>query len=158
MPHKTIHHVLTQRAGETSLAGCLAARDNRLPVEGERRPCPAGSLQLVYTCVSLTPCANVTREEGLGLLRLCSTEMTVLSHFFPLTRRVLLNTRNVIWRCCSDRFLLQGGKLFKHAWSSSAVFFTYSVTEESLYFKEHFLLCLLMSQKKKMIFWVKNWE
>lgn len=99
MPHKTIHHVLTHRGGETSLASCLAARDNRPPV-----PCCCPCMCL-YTCVPLTPCANVRREEGLCLWG----EMAVLSHSFPLTHRVLVHATNVIWRCCTDHSLLQGG-------------------------------------------------
>lgn len=67
----------------------------------------------VYTTnsmrLSVCTCANARREKGLCLWGLCISEMTVLSHFFRLPLRVLLNTRNVIWRCCSDPFLLRGG-------------------------------------------------
>lgn len=64
MPHKTIHHVWTHQALETSLAGCLAARDNRLPVKGERRLCPSVSLQYVYIHVCATGSMCEYEERG----------------------------------------------------------------------------------------------
>lgn len=124
MAHKAICHVLTHWAGETSLASCLAARDNRLPVpvEGEHRLCCRCCVYMcipVHVCatdsMSLSACANVRSEEGLCLWELFSSEVPVLSHFFLPPVRVLLNTRNVIWRCCSDPLLLRGGKAFTQA-------------------------------------------
>lgn len=100
MAHKTIHHVLTHWARETSLSSCLAARDNKPPVLGpvERRT-QAMLLPSVCLCMhmlSLRTCVNVKREKGLCLWGQCSSEMTDLSYFFPLPRCVLLNTRYVI--------------------------------------------------------------
>lgn len=114
MAHKTIRHVLTHWAEETSLASCLAARDNRPPVlvPVKMRRTQAMLLPCVCLCMhmlSLRTCANAKREKGLCLWGQCSSEMTDLSYSFPLPLCVLLNIRYVIWRCCFDPFLLRGG-------------------------------------------------
>lgn len=54
---------------------------------------------------SVCACANVRKERGLCLWGQCSSEVAALSHFFPLPLCILLNSRNVIWRCCSDPLL-----------------------------------------------------
>lgn len=86
MPHKTIHHVLTHQAGETSLAGCLAARDNKLRVKGERRLCPSVSLQYVYidVCVtgSMCECEEKWGTESLGAMQHCTERSLFSSEYF----------------------------------------------------------------------------
>ena len=78
----TIRHILTHR--ETSLARCLAARDNRLPVlvpiKGEHRllPCVCLCTHTHSVCISVPQCVNVRREEGLW-----SSEVTVLPSASP---------------------------------------------------------------------------
>lgn len=62
-----------------------------------------------------------------------------LSHLFRLPLRVLPNTRNVIWRCCSDPFSRSEGEtLSVSPWRSTVLvqWHTPTVTEESLYSKD----------------------
>lgn len=96
MANKTTFHSPTHLATETSLASCLAATDNRLPVfvpvDGECRLC-------CCTCVgalSLCACANEQREHGACLWVLCSGKMTEVSYFFRRPLCVLLNSTNVV--------------------------------------------------------------
>lgn len=85
MAHKTICHVLTHWATETSSTSCLAARDNILPV-------PADGCAAV--AVSLCVCAVIKW----------------LNSFTPSPwpLYVLLHTKKVIWRHCFDPFLHWG--------------------------------------------------
>ena len=71
MAHKTIRHVLTHWARETSLASCLAARDNRLPVlvpvEGERRLC--STCVCIYTTDYMCECEEREGPVSLGAVQ-----------------------------------------------------------------------------------------
>lgn len=134
MAHKAICHVLTHWATETSLASCLAARDNRLPVlvpvpvDGECRLCCCPCM-----CMCVCACVNVRREQGVCLWVLWAVKwLNSLTSSFCLS---VFCIRNVIWRCCSDPFLHRGGNSLHKpvALYSSGYTVAPTVTEQSLY-------------------------
>lgn len=145
MPHKTIHHVLTHQAAETSLAGCLAARDNKLPVKGERGPCLSVSLQnvCVAVCVTGSMCECemwAERRDSWGCAALSD-----FSHFF------------LIWRCCFP--VLRGGNSYACLWlcsfGCSGTFWT--VAEKSLYSEDRWFSALNNAQLPFDVTGKKNW-
>lgn len=131
---------------ETSLASCLAARDNKLtmlvPIV-ENTGFAAAPRSYVCVCVRLRHTSECVytceREEREGSVSLGAVQQRNDSHFFRLPLRVLPNTRNVIWRCCSDPFSCSEGQTLSVSWWCSTVlvqWHTPMVTEKSLYSKD----------------------